>query len=195
MAKKEVLMNGIVVGEVEATGDMEADAKTVRDFLREKGLLRDISTDDAMHGQANSFAGVANDLYKKHLKESPYDGRFVAPFVVNAVFSVELYLKTMLCLLNCEFRSHHLFKLYERLDDNTKSVFLSAADDIRPRYKLEDGVDVVICLESLCQAFEDWRYLYERNNIRTEIQSIRFAMHVSHEACCRIRGIAAELSA
>jgi hypothetical protein len=170
MAKKEVLMNGIVVGEVEATGDIETDAKTVQDFLREKGLRREISTDDAMHGQANSFAEVANDLYRRHLKKSPYNGSSVAPFVVNAVFSIELYLKTLHCLLDSNYRSHHLFNLYERLDDNTKSVFSSAADDIRPRYKLQEGVDVVVCLESLSKAFEDWRYLYEHDKLPTEVR-------------------------
>ena len=40
---------------------------------------------------------------------------------------------------------------------------------------------------SFNKAFEQWRYLYEYDGIGTELQSIRYTMHVSHEACCRVR--------
>lgn len=185
MTKKEVLLNGFVVGEVEATGDFEKDAQIVRDFLREKGLDRDISIDDSMQGQANSFAEVANDLYRRDLKYSPYKGSSTAPFVVNAVLSIEIYLKTMHYLFGSTRHTHNLLDLYNRLDDDSKSIFVSAADDIRPRYRLPDGVDIIECLRSLSTAFEDWRYIYENKKLKTEIQSIRYTMHVSFEACCR----------
>lgn len=187
MTKKEVLLNGFVVGEVEATGDFEKDAQVVRDFLKEKGLDREISTDDSMHGQANSFAEVANELYRRNLKHSPYKGNSTAPFVVNAVLSIEIYLKTMHFLFGSVRQTHNLIDLYDRLDDDSKSIFLSAANDIRPRYKLQDGVDIIECLRSLSTAFEDWRYIYENKKLRTEIQSIRYTMHVAYEACSRAR--------
>ena len=187
MAKKEILVNGIVVGVVEATGDMEKDAQAVQDYLKGKGLYREISTDDAMHGQANSFAEVANDLYRRDLKNSPYKGSSTAPFVVNAVFSIEIYLKTIHFLYGSNVRGHNLLDLYERLQDDAKSIVLSSAEDIRPQYKLEEGVDVINCLTSLSKAFEDWRYLYEHRKLQTELQSIRYTMHVAHEACCRAR--------
>jgi len=93
MVKKEVILNGIVVGEVEATGDNEKDLQAVRAFLKEKGLHQEVSENDAMHGQANSFAETANNIYKKDLRRSPYKGSSSAPFVVNATFSIEIYLK------------------------------------------------------------------------------------------------------
>lgn len=187
VAKKDILVNGIVVGAIEATGDMEKDAQAVQDYLKEKGLYREISTDDAMHGQANSFAGVANDLYERDLKDSPYKGSSAAPFVVNAVFSIEIYLKTIHFLYGSNVRGHDLLDLYERLHDDAKSIVLASAEDIRPRYKLEEGIDFIDCLRSLSRAFEDWRYLYEHSKLRTELQSIRYTMHVAHEACCRAR--------
>ena len=165
-------MNGLIIGEVEATGDFEKDAQAVRDFIKEQGLDREISTDDSMHGQANSFAEVANDIYRRDLKNPPYKGSSAAPFVVNAVLSIEIYLKTMHILFGSVHHSHNLLDLYDRLDDDSKSIFLSAANDIRPKYRLQDGVDVIECLRSLSTAFEDWRYLYENKKLRTEIQKL-----------------------
>ena len=187
MAKKEVLLNGIVVGEIDATGNMETDAKAVRKFLKEKGLYRTVSTDDAMHGQANSFAEVANDLYRRDLKHSPYKGSSLAPFIVNAALSIEIYLKAIHYLSGSTRRSHDLIYLYRQLSNDMKSIVLSSATDIRPRYNLQEGVDILACLKSLSGAFVNWRYLYEQKKMQAEVQSVRYTMHVTHEACCRAR--------
>jgi hypothetical protein len=192
VSKKAVLLNGIVVGEVEATGDMETDLQAIQNFLKEKGLHREISTDDAMHGQANSFAEVANGLYKRDLKESPYKGSSLAPFVVNAVFSIEIYLKAIHCVFGNTIRGHNLSAIFKSLNEEGKSIFLLAAEAVRPHYMLEEGVDIIDCLNSLSTAFEDWRYLYENKKLEAEIQSIRYTMHVAFEACCRAREQKAE---
>jgi len=74
MVKKEIILNGIVVGEYEATGDMEKDFHAVRAFLKEKGLHKKVSENDAMYGQANSFAETANSIYKKNWVFSQVSG-------------------------------------------------------------------------------------------------------------------------
>tara|TARA_R110002111_G_scaffold260216_1_gene331302 strand:+ start:1218 stop:1337 length:120 start_codon:yes stop_codon:yes gene_type:complete len=38
MAKKDILLNGIVVGALDATGDNLEDAKAVETLLKEQGL-------------------------------------------------------------------------------------------------------------------------------------------------------------
>jgi len=68
-----------------------------------------------------------------------------------------------------------------------KEHFISAANDVRPLYQLYEGEDIHSCLASLNKSFEQWRYLYEHNELGTELQSIRYTMHTSHEACCRVR--------
>lgn len=40
--KKTVYVDGKAVGECESTGDMQADAERVRDFLKGKGLWKSI---------------------------------------------------------------------------------------------------------------------------------------------------------
>lgn len=92
MVKKDILLNGIVVGEHDATGNNLEDAKAVQAILKEKGLYQETTTNDAMFNQANAFATIANDLYKKDLRKSPIKGISISPFIVNAAFSIELYL-------------------------------------------------------------------------------------------------------
>jgi len=42
MAKKSVLQNGIVVGEIETTGDLEKDAQAVQDYLKTGGTYTNV---------------------------------------------------------------------------------------------------------------------------------------------------------
>lgn len=180
-------MNGEVVGSYETTGDDQKDFELVRAFLRQKGLLRKVTVNDSMYGQANSFERVATELYEKGLKTSPYKGDCVSPFVVNAVFSVELYLKTIHNVYGNDIRGHHLANIYRKIPDRGKVHIDSAAIDVRSQYQLSAGTDIQSYLDTLSKAFEEWRYLYEQNRISTEVQSIRYTMHVAHEACCRAR--------
>lgn len=187
MATKDILLNGVIVGSHESTGDNEKDIEAIRGYLNKNGLLKVVTENDAMYGQANAFAMVANDLYKRDLQKSPYKGSSVAPFVVNATFSIELYLKTIHDAYGNKITGHDLAKIYKNMPQKGKKHFLSAANDIRNRYCLESGANIQSSLDALSKAFEQWRYVYEHERIGTELQAIRYTMHVSHEACCRVR--------
>ncbi len=187
MVKKDILLNGVLVGSYEASGDMEKDAKVARDFLSKKGLLKGVTENDQMYGVANSFAEVANTIYSNHLRKSPYKGSSTVPFVVNAAFSIELYLKTINNTYGNKIKGHNPAKLYANIPKAGKEIFITASSDVRPGYQLENGVNIHTCIESLSSAFEDWRYLYEKNRISVEIQSIRYTMNVAFEACSRVR--------
>ena len=180
-------MNGIIVGSYDATDDNEKDMEAVREFLKEKGLHKEVTKNDAMYGQANAFAEVASGLYKRDLKNPPFKGSSVPTFVVNASFSIELYLKTIHDVYGNKIRGHHLSIIFKEMPKKGKEYFLSAANDIRSLYKLKEESDIDTCVELLNKAFEQWRYLYEYERIDTEIQSIRYTMHVAHEACVRVR--------
>ena len=187
MTKKDILLNGIVVGSHDATGNTLEDAKAVEALLKGKGLHKEVTKNDAMYNQACAFSSVANDLYQRDLKKSPFKGTSVSPFIVNAVFSIELYMKTIHNAYGNNIKGHHLVSLHKGMPKKGKEHFTNAANDIRNRYQLEINSDIHTCLASLNKAFEQWRYLYEHNQIGTELQSIRYTMHAAHEACCRVR--------
>ena len=134
MVKKKNLLNGIVVGEHDATGDNLEDAKAVKAILKEKGLYQETTTNDAMFNQENAFATVAKDLYKKDLRKSPIKGISISPFIVNAVFSIELYLKVIHNAYGNKIKGHHLTSIYKAMPKKGKEHFISAANDVRRHY-------------------------------------------------------------
>ncbi|EIW90557.1 hypothetical protein AGRI_01770 [Alishewanella agri BL06] len=186
MLKKDILLNGVVVGSYEATGNTLEDLKAAEKILKDKGLHAEATVNDAIYYQANSFAIIAKEIYEKDLRKSPFKGSSVSPFVVNATFSIELYLKAIHDAYG-KIRGHNLLALYKGMPKKGKDFFLTSASVVRGFYNLHEGEDILTCLDSLSQAFEKWRYVWENNGIGTEIQSIRYTMHVAHEACCRVR--------
>jgi hypothetical protein len=184
--KKDVLVNGILVGSHETTGDHLADIKAIDSWLKEKGIHEEVTKRDQMHGQANAFAHVANDLYKKGLSKSPFDGKCVAPFIVNAAFSIELYLKTIHFSYGNKIRGHHLAALFKGMPKQGKAHFHAAAEATSHIYDLQRTTNIQECLANINKAFEEWRYIYEHNEIGVQTSEIRFVLHASHEACCRV---------
>jgi hypothetical protein len=185
--KKTIVFNGIIVGEYESTGSLDEDISAVRSYLKQKGLWKPVSVDDSMFGQANTFAQTAILLYRRDFSKSPYKASTMGPLVVNAVFSIEIYLKSIHEAYGNLPRGHDLLRLYDKLKEEPKNIILSAASDVRPRYKLSDDVTILTCLKKLKDAFEKWRYLYEHERLTVEIQSIRFGMNTLFEASCRVR--------
>jgi hypothetical protein len=184
---KTLYVNGVIVGEVPATGDPDKDMEAMHRFLKEKGLHKQVTKVQAMFRQAISFSTTAAHLYRQDLSNAPRNGLSIAPFVVNSAFSIELYLKTLHELQSTNpGREHHLLKLYDGL--------LAATRDTVVRHALANGTnyDVRITtadqfrqyVDELDSAFVDWRYCHESGNAsRITIQSTILVMKAAHEAC------------
>lgn len=185
--KKQILLNGVIVGEYESTGNVEEDMQASRTYLQEKGLWKEVSINDSMFGQANAFAETANLLYRKDLAKSPYKGSTISPFVVNACFSIEIYLKTIHQAYGQSITGHDLYKLFKELSDEAREIVEAAARDVRHRYSVGEKTTIETCLSDLSAAFINWRYIYEHRKLSTDFQSIRYAMHTLFEAARRVR--------
>jgi hypothetical protein len=188
MTKKKLYFNGQEIGEYESTGDDLKDMQILDKQLREQGLINKppckISN---MKRQADSFAATARDLYLRDLRSTPIKNiHSLTPFIVNAAFSIEIYLKALYRINGREATGHDLLQLYNGLPEEEQAFILQAAQDVRPHYKHKDGSDFLSCLSDLRKAFVEWRYIYEHDYLPgPEFQGIRYAMHSIHEACCR----------
>lgn len=187
MVKKDILVDGIIVGSYDFTGDMKKDIEGAEAYLKEKGIHKEVSKNDAIFRQANSFAEVANHLYATGLKKSPYKGAYISPFIVNATFSIELYLKTIHDFYGNNIKGHHLASLFKGMPKKGKEFINNASEDAKNHYSLGPSVNFSECLESLSKSFVQWRYIYEHDEISVELQPVRYAMHVGFEACSRVR--------
>lgn len=182
---KTVMLNGIAVGEVVSTGDMERDIVVTRQFLKDKGLYKEVTPFQAMLNQAVAFANTSALLYERDLRRQPRKGVSIAPFVVNAAFSIELYLKALIQKHGGKPpREHELVKLFERLP----AAALMAIEQVTPRCAenraLREAPRFKAYLETLNGAFIEWRYCYEVERTGTiQIEPTIFVMEVLHEAC------------
>jgi hypothetical protein len=184
---KTIYVDGIIVGEVPATGDYETDLQSMRQFLEDKGLHRETTKVQAMFRQALSFATTAAHLHRTELLKAPRNGLSVTPFVVNSAFAIELYLKALHELQATNpGREHHLLKLYEGLTPDTQSVVIKHAMAEGRSY----GAEVTSAnqfrefVEELDSAFVDWRYCYESGRAsKITIQWAIVVMKAVHEAC------------
>lgn len=79
----------------------------------------------------------------------------VVPGTVNIAFACELYLKAILRESGNKTKLHNLEKLYVKLPDEIKN-------EIEKNF---NGDDFLKELKGICNAFVDWRYVYEKETI------------------------------
>ncbi len=181
---KTILLNGIAVGEVVSTGDTEKDAEAVRDFLKAKGLHKEVSLFQAIFNQALAFANTSAYLYERDLRKSPRKGFTASPFVVNAAFSIELYLKALAQKHGLTLRGHELMKLYVALPSKANAEINRVIPQCAANRALGEPPNFVGYLQNLNNAFVQWRYSYELEKTGTvHIEPTIFVMEVLHQAC------------
>jgi hypothetical protein len=163
---KSIFVNGILVGQVPATGDLESDVEAVREFMKARGLTAPSNPFRAIQGQAIAFANSAHAIYERFLSTTPTrNGLTGVPFVVNSAFSIELYLKTLHEVHGTPQRGHRLLPLYDALPATTRATLESAAatsardylppDEAVRTFKFRDFIS------DLDNAFVEWRYAHE----------------------------------
>lgn len=181
---KTILLNGIAVGEVVSTGDTEKDAEAVRDFLKAKGLHKEVSLFQAIFNQALAFANTSAYLYERDLRKSPRKSFTASPFVVNAAFSIELYLKALAQKHGLTLRGHELMKLYVALPSKANAEINRVIPQCAANRALGEPPNFVGYLQNLNNAFVQWRYSYELEKTGTvHIEPTIFVMEVLHQAC------------
>lgn len=181
---KAVLLNGIVVGEVMSTGNTGRDTEVIRQYLKDKGLHKELTLFQAMLNQAVAFANTSALLYERDLRRSPRRGVSAVPFVVNAAFSIELYLKALAQKHGVALRGHELVKLHKALPKKA----LVEIEEVTPRCAhkraLVETPNFSAYLQSLNNTFIEWRYSYELEKTGVvHIEPTIFVMEVLHEAC------------
>ncbi|NOJ43374.1 hypothetical protein [Bradyrhizobium australiense] len=124
--------------------------------------------------QAERFLFADEKLRSREVLISPKIGAYVVlPSIVMAAFSVELYIKCLICLQGDPVpRGHHLKNLFDRLNGKTQkelAALWSADNGSRDAFrtmlpaKWHNSIsdDVRQALSDGSRAFEELRYAYE----------------------------------
>jgi hypothetical protein len=186
---KTVMCDNKPIGYVKDVADLQEAAKLAKDLMKSKGLWRDIPKSESIYNQAQSFANTSAYLYEKDLKSLPRNPQSICPFVVNAAFSAEMYLKCLQEIHGEVAESHVLTALFKSLPNKVKDKINKACKNFESKYQIEQGILFKEHLKSINNAFVNWRYIYEKNNEHVSIQQTIFVLQVLHEVSAVERGL------
>jgi hypothetical protein len=185
--KKTVVLNGLVVGEVEATGDDDQDIQAVSVFLDERGLRKKVSRYQATYNAALAFANTSAYLYEHDLRHAPRKGVSVAPFVVNAAFAIELYFKALAQKHHVTLHGHKLVQLHKSLPAKALEEIQRVTPQCARDRRLNGVPDFAAYVSDLNDVYSQWRYFFEKDHAgKVEIEPTIFVMQVLHAACCLV---------
>jgi len=188
--KKRLHHNGQYICDYESTGDDLKDLAAVNAIMAARGLDFKPTPEQAIFRQALSFANISADIFQKYLLITPPDGSGMAPFVVNAVFGIELYLKTLALQHGKKLRGHEIVQLFRKLPSGAKAEIERQLKTLSGTSQWASGVksiaDLQTVLAELDTAFTDWRYLHENTRskpLKITFQPTIFLAEILHAAC------------
>lgn len=182
---RKLYYDGKFVGEVPDTGDLKADIKAMSELLRASGVAAPLNKCQATFRQAAAFSINASYLFNTGLIGAPPRNPInVIPFVVNAAFAIELYLKTLCSVHGLEMRGHDLLDLFDQLPADAVEQLRQEIAGAPATEGIKDLTGFRVEIERLRHAFVEWRYLYERDSA-SEIRFLEFLhiLNVLHNTC------------
>ncbi len=153
------------IGKFIETGNAEADAQAAYEIFKASGLHKKLSKAEIIFGQANAFAHTALEIYKQHFSTEPPTFRAIAPYVVNATLAIELFIKTLHGVQGNYPTGHKLVNLALGLQPKTRAILDKYAEALKAKYKIPEDRNLISCLESIGNAFVEWRYVYEQEKL------------------------------
>ncbi|TCI03720.1 hypothetical protein EZV61_09270 [Corallincola luteus] len=178
-----VISKGTKVGEIADTGSPIGNAEKAIEILKREGLFAEQSQSKLMFRQARSFSKISRDIHQASLLVPPYNPEACAPFVVNAAFASEMYLKTLLSLSDQSKNTHTLSSLFKLLPNKLKDQINKITKDKSAVFQVEASL-FKDHLKTINNAFVDWRYIYEHKQATVNINKILLILTVLDTLAC-----------
>jgi hypothetical protein len=188
--KKRFHHNGKYVCDYDSTGEPLKDIPIIHRLMAEHGVATtDVSPEQMIFRQANSFIATSAYLFEKDICATPPNAMAVAPFVVNAAFALELYLKTIALQRGKKLHGHELVRLFDKLPASGKVAIERQLEIVAPVSQWQCEARTLADLRSIVldlnNAFVEWRYLHEKMGTLRQItfRPMIFLGEVLHETC------------
>lgn len=115
---------------------------------------------------ASCFFQAATRIHEADLRASPRrEPMMIVPFVVNASFACELFLKTLAQLEGVRLRGHTLNELFAALPMQVRKQLYHAWITADRRESLDDSETLEAVLNGLSNSFVEWRYTHEKERV------------------------------
>ncbi|MGJ7519320.1 hypothetical protein ACSFA0_02340 [Variovorax sp. LT1P1] len=117
---------------------------------------------------AQCFTQTATLLYATCLKEAPRkEPLLIVPFVVNASFACELFLKALADRGGARLEGHRLSTLLATLPAQERNSLDQAWITVAQDFDCDTAVTLDSVIGELSNSFVDWRYSHERERVST----------------------------
>ena len=181
--KHAVKVNGLIVAEYEPTGDPRRDIELAREAAAKNGVtIPEQSQADAAFAQAVAFCTTAAIL-RDALERRENVTANAVPFVVNASFSMELYLKALALKHGSPIKGHELLTVYDKLPSPALTAIAVAREKVLARTSIVGTTVIRDIMASINNAFVEWRYSYEKGDAPPfHHQQAVFALEVLHHS-------------
>ena len=105
------------------------------------------------------------------------------PKIVNTAFACEVFLKTLLVFNDIAYkRAHNLESLYNLLPAEYQQQI---EQGLVARYGKTTDVFGIPYVRRISEAFNDWRYSFERTRLSLDISVLRTFCETLRELCCQ----------
>lgn len=128
---------------------------------------------------ADGYLSAGKALFNTRKNAVMFFEKYISPFAVNTVFACELYLKYIYAKENNKTgkKTHKLLDLFNKLSSERKEAVKNAYQKWTSLESFDD------CIQTHNQTFEEFRYMYEKNNIKVEPQSLYNLAVALHNVC------------
>ena len=117
---------------------------------------------------AQGFAQTATLLYENYLADSPRrQPNLLTPFIVNASFACELFLKALCQRAGASFEGHQLEKLLAALPVNDRQRIEHAWVAAAGTANCSAAATLEAVVGEMSNSFVEWRYAHEKERVTT----------------------------
>lgn len=110
-----------------------------------------------------------------------------AAAIVNSAFACEIFIKSMLVFNMTpasEIRGHELLTLWNQLKTKDAVLVNNIEDTIVSLFETDNTDMFISQLEIASNAFEHWRYIYEKEESTINANFLRLLMYELRAMCC-----------
>lgn len=176
------MLRGEEIGSFISTGDDAKDATIAQDILALHGA-GPATEAQAMYLQGAAFATAAQLLDVE--LTSKRNAFIAAPYVVNAAFALEVYLKSLYVALGVSAPGHHdLSKLLANVPADARTAIQIQIPKYWVGEAADENYDLSAIVDSMAGAFVGWRYYYEGKGgfMSVSPPRVMYALKVLHGA-------------